>query len=539
MLLMSLGWPQTNSDESTMGLMALHIASGRDYPGFFYGQNYMGPLQAYIAAPLFRLFGPSIFVLRLSMLLLCTVFLINIYLLTRLLYSKKLALVTLAVLALGTPETLSTQVTSMGGYGEVLAFGSGMVLIASWLVLNSRADNERSSLRRILGFGGWGLVAGLAVWSDLLLLPFIGMTGLLLIIWCWRELRQWRLSCLLVIALVVGAFPLIAYNLTAAPGQDSLSVLMGIHQADAAKQGSRMELLGKQIAGTLLVSLPNITEANPVCHLGSKEAWPITEHSSPQTIRCTLVRTAWGLGAIGLWIIAVLRGLSALRALRRYSPSDEWSPDDRRCAIQQTARLALLGSAGLTLLLYAFSSAAALVPWATTHYLIGLLIAFPSIIAVLWPESHPCNLLPHAKQYVRTLWASRYLPLALLALTLTLGMNNTFRLVSGTQGLTRNERALINDLLRIGATHVYTDYWTCDRIAFQSQERIVCGVLGEDLRPGMNRYPPFYKAVLADAHAAYVFPLDSPQAAAFAARPDATQGYLRLNFGHYVVYQPL
>ncbi|MGZ3665997.1 MAG: hypothetical protein ACXWQR_20245 [Ktedonobacterales bacterium] len=153
LLLMALGWPQTNSDESTMGLMALHIASGRDYPGFFYGQNYMGALQAYIAAPLFRLFGPSVFVLRFSMLLLCTVFLINMYVLTRLLYSKKLALITLAVLSLGTPETLSTQITSIGGYGEVLCFGSGLLLIASWLALSSRSDSKGRSWRRILGFG--------------------------------------------------------------------------------------------------------------------------------------------------------------------------------------------------------------------------------------------------------------------------------------------------------------------------------------------------------------------------------------------------
>jgi hypothetical protein len=98
---------------------------------------------------------------------------------------------------------------------------------------------------------------------------------------------------------------------------------------------------------------------------------------------------------------------------------------------------------------------------------------------------------------------------------------------------------LIGDLLRIDATHVYTDYWTCDRIAFQSKERIVCGVLDEHLQPGMNRYRPFYDAVRADAQAAYVFPLDSPQAAAFAARPDAAQGFRRMTFDRYVVYQPL
>ena len=49
--------PQTNSDEATMGLAALHIAQGRDFPVWFYGQRYMGTLEAYLAAPVFALAG--------------------------------------------------------------------------------------------------------------------------------------------------------------------------------------------------------------------------------------------------------------------------------------------------------------------------------------------------------------------------------------------------------------------------------------------------------------------------------------------------
>ena len=43
-----------------MGLAALHIARGEDFPVFFYGQEYMGTLEAYLAAPLVALFGPSV-----------------------------------------------------------------------------------------------------------------------------------------------------------------------------------------------------------------------------------------------------------------------------------------------------------------------------------------------------------------------------------------------------------------------------------------------------------------------------------------------
>nr|WP_181726564.1 hypothetical protein [Micromonospora provocatoris] len=49
--------PPTNSDEATMGLAALHIARGDGFPVWFYGQAYMGTLEAYLAAPLVALAG--------------------------------------------------------------------------------------------------------------------------------------------------------------------------------------------------------------------------------------------------------------------------------------------------------------------------------------------------------------------------------------------------------------------------------------------------------------------------------------------------
>ncbi|MFL5627260.1 MAG: hypothetical protein ACJ788_16905, partial [Ktedonobacteraceae bacterium] len=64
-ILISQQWPETDSDEGTIGIMALHIAYRREHPIFFYGQGYMGTLQAYMAAFLFQLFGPSLFAVRL------------------------------------------------------------------------------------------------------------------------------------------------------------------------------------------------------------------------------------------------------------------------------------------------------------------------------------------------------------------------------------------------------------------------------------------------------------------------------------------
>src|SRR5579885_2614571 len=67
LLLVLNNYPETNSDEGTMGIEAMHIAFQGQHPIYLYGQNYMGVLEAYLAAPFFHLFGVSVFTLRLGM----------------------------------------------------------------------------------------------------------------------------------------------------------------------------------------------------------------------------------------------------------------------------------------------------------------------------------------------------------------------------------------------------------------------------------------------------------------------------------------
>jgi hypothetical protein len=52
-VLTAQGWPHSNADEDTMGMMAMHIAYHGEHPIFFYGQHYMGTLEAFIAAAFF------------------------------------------------------------------------------------------------------------------------------------------------------------------------------------------------------------------------------------------------------------------------------------------------------------------------------------------------------------------------------------------------------------------------------------------------------------------------------------------------------
>src|SRR5260370_33565805 len=136
LLLISQGWPSTDSDESTMGLMALHIAYRGEHPVFFYGQGYMGSLEAYIAAPLFHLFGPSTFSLRLGLVFHFTLFLIIMYFLASLLYTKRLALATLILLCLGSDVILRQEVYAFGAHSWTLFFCTVTFFLSSCIVLS-------------------------------------------------------------------------------------------------------------------------------------------------------------------------------------------------------------------------------------------------------------------------------------------------------------------------------------------------------------------------------------------------------------------
>ena len=60
---------QFDSDQAVFGLMAKHLAEGRAFPVFMYGQSYILAVQAWMAAPLFLVFGASVPALKFPLLL--------------------------------------------------------------------------------------------------------------------------------------------------------------------------------------------------------------------------------------------------------------------------------------------------------------------------------------------------------------------------------------------------------------------------------------------------------------------------------------
>ncbi len=534
LVLIYFNWPYTDSDEGNMGLLALHVAFQGDHPVFFYGGNYLGPLEGYAAVPLFWLFGSSLFALRLPLVLFFTLFLLSMYYLVRLLYQdRRFALATVILLGLGSPDVLFLQLRASGEYPEIEMFAAFICLLATWLALTShrspRGPGER--WKRLALYGLLGLVVGCALWVDLLVAPFVLAAGLLLIFFCWRELLRWSWLSLLA-GFGVGAFPLIYYNLTAPWSQNSWFVFRHLSDAAAAQMAVLHLTRLHQLSGTLFVALPMATGGAWNCPLNA-----IPPYGSPTsaTLPCVLFQGAWSAGYLVLLVLAAALAVLAIARLVRRGRS-QLSADDaletRQELIRHAGRLAVLASAGLTLLLYALSPASASVPDTSFRYLTCLLLALPVLLWPLWRGLHMRR--PAARWWLRTAL------LLLVAATLTAGLLRTLAQMPTTQARYEVQQELVRDLQQAGATRLYSDYWTCNILIFLSQEKIICSALNDNMRPAQDRYLPYRLIVHATPHPGYIFAADSPQDKIMRQRVAANPARYRVyHFFEYNVYQEM
>jgi hypothetical protein len=534
-LLIAYGWPHTESDEGAIDLMALHIAYRGGHPIFIYGQSYMGSLEAFLGAGLFHIFGVSVFTVRLGLIIFFALFLTSMYLMISLLYNKKFALFTLLLLSLGSSSILSREVEALGGRPENLFLGSMMMLLASWLALTYRQGiSRRKQLVRTALYGFLGLTTGLAIWSDLLILPFVLMVALFLAFFCWRELRRWALVCL-VSGLLIGVFPVIVFNIRAHSGPDTLSAILSVQQGPQSFATYHLPRI-QGIFVTVQESLPHATGAYPLCPV---ELSPFPEHLGPHGLQCTLAYGGWGLGFITLLILALLLAIAGLYTFWSHYRIKKISSEDRQHAIRHAARLVLLGGAGLTLILLALSPQTALLPFRSVRYLTPLLVAVPSVIWPLWPgASRIQQLYPLKRATIKVIICQALL--LLIAVTLLLDTINTFGEIPKAQAVTQHQTRLIQDLQRIHATHIYADYETCYWLVFATNEQIICSALEGSILYRFDKYALYGTIVRSDPYSPYVFPLHSPQAATFAQKAAASpHRYQRLEFDGYVIYRPM
>jgi 4-amino-4-deoxy-L-arabinose transferase-like glycosyltransferase len=167
-----------NSDEAVVGLMARHILIG-ERPVFFYGQAYMGSLDAFLVAGFFQVFGEQVWCIRLvqSLLYLGTVA-STVQLGKEAFGSIRTGTMAGLLLTIPTVNVMLYTTASLGGYGEALLLGNLILLMA--FSAARQVTRERAKFPAVQ-FGLWGLLVGVGLWANGLTLVYSAPAGLYLL----------------------------------------------------------------------------------------------------------------------------------------------------------------------------------------------------------------------------------------------------------------------------------------------------------------------------------------------------------------------
>ena len=203
---------EIDGDEAVVGLMARHIAFLGERPVFYWGQPYLGSLEAFSAAPLFRLFDSSTLLLKLVPTAYSLGFLALSAVIARRMFGTAAALATAAYLAVPPAMWAVWSTKARGGYAEILCLGQALLLVT--LVL-AQSPSRRLALL-------WGVLAGLALWTHLLAVVYL-VPAVIFLVLARRRLEGVQVG-LAVIGGVAGMAPLLIENLRS--GFQTLAALL-------------------------------------------------------------------------------------------------------------------------------------------------------------------------------------------------------------------------------------------------------------------------------------------------------------------------
>ena len=180
-----------DGDEATLGLMARHLAQGKEFPIFFYGQHYgFSSVEAAAGALGFAIFGTGALPLKLAILALWTLGILFLFLAqSRLLGAGRSFWIT-SVLLLN-PAWAVWSMKARGGY--VTSFTATAALL--WLLMT---DRERPSVVRWLIAG---LLTSIIYLAQPLWLP--GLLPILIVALVLRRRLLWGASYLSVTAAAI------------------------------------------------------------------------------------------------------------------------------------------------------------------------------------------------------------------------------------------------------------------------------------------------------------------------------------------------
>ncbi|MBN1583258.1 MAG: glycosyltransferase family 39 protein [Anaerolineae bacterium] len=432
-----------DSDEAIVGLMARHIVHG-ERPVFFYGQAYMGSLDAYLVAGLFALFAPTVWAIRIVQVALFLIHVALTFVLARR-WSQDSGVAVLSALLMAFPPLTLTLYTTvaLGGYGETLVFGD-LVLLVGWTL----ATQPRPKLWRweLLGFLG-----GLGFWTLGLSVVYLLPTGLFLL---WRHrARAWRGYLVAAVAFIVGSSPWWIYNIQ----HQWQAVLALYNPADAVGPLSSVLPMHTRVLGLFLIGLPGL--------IGARFPWSVEWVSAWAVPIVVMVYAAVALHAFGkarrdawhgayrlLW--GIVLSFVALFIVSRFG-----SDPTGRYFLPLYTPLAIFTASALV-------AVGKKKRWAGTALLV-LLLAFN-----LW------GIWKGATSDTRI--TAQYNP--------QLQYGNTF------------DDELIAFLTENGGTRGYTHYWIAFKVAFLSDERVILTAHLPNKSSGYvnqvdNRYLPYVDMV--------------------------------------------
>ncbi len=524
LLLLASGTVSFHADEAVVGLMARHILQG-ERPTFFYGQAYMGSLDAWAVALGFGVLGESVLTIRIvqSVLYLLVVAL-GWLVAWRISGSRIVASVAGLALAVPTVNVVLYTTATLGGYNETLLLG-GLLLLLGYSVsqpppsrTSPKTQNVEEGLRpsptgkrtdHIILWLLLGLVAGLGWWANGLIVVFAMPAGLLVLSRVLRPLGNTpsglvRRSAPLLLALagfVMGSAPWWVFDFT--HNHAALQTFLSSTQTgEFSGIGLPYVPPGQRALGLVIAGIPAL--------VGMRSPWSADFFVLP-------------VGVIAL----VIYGVAVFRLLRGHNPL---RPDGRGL---------VLGMLGLFMVVFVASTFGA---DPTGRYFVPLALPMGILLgtfaAGLWTQ-------------LAGKW--RALPVVLVALVIGYQAAGQWSAASTPPGFTTqfdpvshipndHDAELITFLTEHELYHGCTNYWVAFRLAFLSDETLQYSSalpykISLSYNAADNRYTPYVEATNNAANIAYITTnlpeLDTRLQTAFA---DRGLSYQHTQIGSFQVY---
>lgn len=166
-----------NPDYAVVVQMARHMAEGRGWPVFFYGQPYMGSLEPTVSGALVSIFGPAPFPVCLGTALFGIALLFAVHRWARECGGAWAGVLAVAAAAIGPVGYFQYMAAPRGGYALALLLTVLLLREGAGLAWAARRTGHVETGRALL----LGMMAGLGFWNFWLTLPAVLTAGLLVV----------------------------------------------------------------------------------------------------------------------------------------------------------------------------------------------------------------------------------------------------------------------------------------------------------------------------------------------------------------------